>query len=278
MIAGTTLTPWSGRIIGTHQKIDRVARHHLKNIITDNRIFPSTKMILHFEGFNGPDSIKRKSPAKDEPWHFYSPFDDDDSKLIELISQHYGQLVKDLKEQDRIRAAFEAAWLSHAIVDGLTPAHHYPFEKKLSELRGGEGIESRNTIKNKIFIQGETNREIVNNNWKMYGPKGLFSTHFLFELGVAFLTAPLSFNDAAPTDHDIKEVLELGINEIFKRRAREIAILDMYELYYKRGWTIKLMIEIRQTLLPIIIRTVTLAWYSALYESGSIDPSKFLKT
>lgn len=97
MYSGTSLTPLSGRVMGTHQKIDRVCRLHLKNLLENDQDFPGIKAILQFEGYNGPDSIKRKSPARDEPWHFYSPFNDDDSKLIELINQHYNQLVKDLK-------------------------------------------------------------------------------------------------------------------------------------------------------------------------------------
>jgi hypothetical protein len=275
MYSGTTLTPLSGRIIGAHQKIDRVARRHLVELLSDNKVFPGTKLILKFEGFNGPDAIKRKSPAQDEPWHFYSPFNDDDSKLIELINQHYEQLVKNLKEDNRVRAAFEAAWLAHAITDGLTPAHHYPYEEKLIELRG-EGSETRASVKEKLIIQGETKREAVKNNWKMWGPKGLFSTHGLFEAGVSTLIKPLSLNSAKPSDEEVSEVLSLGVAEIFKRHAREIAVEDMFGTYYKKGWTIKLMMDVRQKLAPIIVQTVTLAWYSALVDSGKIKvPKKY---
>jgi len=276
MYAGSSITPVSGRIIGTHQKIDRVARQHLRALLKDNKVFPGTRAILHFEGFNGPDAIKRKSPARDEPWHFYSPFNDNDSHLIELINQHYNQLVKDLQADERVRASFEAAWLAHALVDGLTPAHHYPYEEKLTELRGS-GNETRNTVRDKIIISGDTRREAVEKNWKMWGPKGLLSTHSLFELGIATLSAPLSFNNATPSNDDIAEAVAIGIVEFFKRRAREIAILDMYELYYKKGWTLKLMIEVRQKLVPTIIRTVTLAWYCALIDAEVIKSPKIRK-
>jgi hypothetical protein len=277
MYSGSSITPVSGRILGTHQKIDRVARRHLRILLKDNRVFPGTSAILHFEGFNGPDAIKRKSPARDEPWHYYSPFNDDDSKLIELITQHYNKLVKDLKSGERVRASFEAAWLAHGIVDGLTPAHHYPYEEKLIELRGGEGIESRTTIKDKLVIQGDTRREMFENNWKMWGPKGLLSTHGLFEFGIATLSAPLSFNNAEPNADDIAELVEIGPIEYFKRKAREIAVLDMYQLYYKKGWTLKLMIDVRQKLVPSIIKTVTMAWYSALIDAELIQAPKTKK-
>jgi hypothetical protein len=60
MYSGTTLTPISGRLFGAHQKIDRVARKSFESL-TPKAEFPAIKEILHFEGVNGPDAIKRKS-------------------------------------------------------------------------------------------------------------------------------------------------------------------------------------------------------------------------
>lgn len=63
-----------------------------------------------------------------------------------MIEDHIVNLTEALKADNYQRAAFEAAWMAHAITDGLTPAHHYPFEEKLEELRG-ESIETRNSTK-----------------------------------------------------------------------------------------------------------------------------------
>src|SRR5690606_2252790 len=124
MYSGSTLTKYSGRVIGAHQKIDRVARRHLSRMIADDSAIPPIRSILHFEGKNGPDAIKRKSPAKDELWHYFNPFDDKDTRIVDIIDEHYRLLVRELKARNTERSAFEAAWLAHAIVDGLTPAHH----------------------------------------------------------------------------------------------------------------------------------------------------------
>src|ERR1035441_2898896 len=97
MYSGSTFNKYSGQLLGAHQKIDRVARRHLERLLPHCQ-FPSAKAILQFEG-------------------------------------HYRKLVEVLKAGDRVRAAFEAAWLAHAVVDGLTPAHHYPYAEKLVELR-----------------------------------------------------------------------------------------------------------------------------------------------
>lgn len=265
MYSGTTLTKFSGRIIGTHQKFDRVARTHLEKIIDNNKIFPKASRILHFEGRKGPDAIKRKSPAKDEPWHYYSPFNEDDSQIIDLIKGHYDQLVKGLKTGNEERSAFEAAWLAHAIVDGLTPAHHYPYEEKIDEL--WESKDVRTTKLKKLIPPGVTRRERINKTWKYLGPKGLMGMHGLYELGVATIAAPLGLGEAVPKKEQIENALSIGPLELFKRAAREIAVLDMYTRYQKRGWTTKLIYDTRHKLCPTIVQTVTLVWYSALIDA-----------
>ncbi len=270
MYSGSTITKYSGKIIGAHQKFDKVARRHLNKITSNNQYkFPSSRNILRYEGKNGPDAIKRKSPAQDEPWHYYSPFNESDSALIDLINDHYDSLVSSLRDYKEESAAFEAAWLAHAIVDGLTPAHHYPYEKELTRLRGGKTIDDRTTIKDKLIMPGETTREKLSNNWKMWGPKGLMTTHGLFEIGIATIIAPLGFGDAVPTKDDIQTIEEIGHIEWFRRSAREIAALEMYEAYYKKGWTPKLAYQVRHVLGPTIIKAVTLAWYEACKEAYS---------
>jgi len=269
MYSGTTLTKFSGRLIGAHQKFDRVARSHLEKIVDDDSGFPAAGKILHFEGKKGPDAIKRKSPAKDEPWHFYSPFDDDDSQIIELIRGHYDRLVKELKEANKERSAFEAAWLSHAIVDGLTPAHHYPYEEKLEELWEGNK-DVRDTQLKKLVPPGATKRARAAKTWKYLGPKGLINTHTLYELGVATVLKPLSMGEAIPKAERLEEARELGPVELFKRAAREIAVLDMYTRYQKRGWSTKLIYDTRHRLCPTIAQTVTLVWYLAMVDAGLV--------
>lgn len=257
--------------MGAHQKIDRIARGQLSQLIPDDSLFPKASRILHFEGVNGPDGIKKKSPGENEPFHFFNPFDDTDTEVINMVEEHYTLLVKELKAGNTERVAFEAAWLAHTIVDGLTPAHHYPYEEKLAELRGGEGNETRTSIKEKVILPGETRRQQVKNNWKMWGPKGLMTSHGLFEIGIAAIIAPLTFSDSKPTHQDIDTFLEIGVCEWFKRTAREIAVMDMFVRYHKKGWTTKLTVEVRNKLIPSIIKNVTLAWYAALVDAKVIQ-------
>lgn len=268
MYSGTTMTVLSGRLIGAHQKIDRLARQGLERLAPHSR-FPSTRSILHFEGRHGPDAIKRKSPAKDEPWHYLKPFDPDDTQLIKLIERHYGQLVSALKDSDEVRASFEAAWLAHAVVDGLTPAHHYPYEEKLVELRSGSGIEDRTTIGKKLILPGQSAGHRVRNNWKMWGPKGLFTTHATFEMGVAYLIAPLKSTGRRMrlTADKIERFQDESLSEWYRNTAQEVARLELYDAFYKTGWTISLARQVRNQLTPMLVQAVELVWYGALKEA-----------
>jgi hypothetical protein len=262
MWSGTTIHGLSGNFVGAHQKFDRVARKYVSELRTD-AFFPNIKDILHFEGNNGPDGIKRKSPAQDEPWHYWDPTDETDIKLSKIIENHQQALVTALKNKDSEKAAFESAWLAHAIVDGLTPAHHYPYEDKLVELRG-EGLETRNSIRSKAVIKGETKRQTVSKNWQFWGAKGLFVSHFTFEWGVASLAKPLNFKDSNLSSAQIKHAKNVGLMEYIKENALEIHSLNMYDRFLARGWSVKLSHDVRKKLCPIIIQTIAMAWILAI--------------
>lgn len=269
MYSGTTLTPLSGRILGAHQKLDRVARNHLTKLLDDDSVFPESRKILHFEGKKGPDAIKRKSPSVDEPWHYYSPFDNNDSELLDLINDHYKKLVKELKADNKEAIAFESAWLAHAITDGMTPAHHYPYEQNIEKI-WGTNKESRTTLKSKWLPPGETRKERLNKTWKVWGPKGLISVHSLFEFGIATIIAPLSMKESLPSKSELDQANRDGHLEVFKHAAREVAVLDMYERFQKKGWTTKLVYDVRHRLGPTIAKTIAIIWYLALAEAKKV--------
>lgn len=268
MYSGTTFSKHSGNLVGAHQKIDKVARKHLTKLLEDDSVFPPIKLILHFEGREGPDGIKRKSPSQDEPWHFLDPFDDNDTQLADLIQDHYDQLVTELRSGSTEHQAFEAAWLAHAIVDGLTPAHHYPYEREYVQLSSGKPITERTTLKEKLIMPGNTRMERITNNLKAYGPRGLRTAHGLFELGVAAIMAPLSFTETLPNAEEIAHSQTLSAPQLFRNAAREIGVLDMYANYCKKGWTPRLTWQVRHRLAPIIIQTLALTWHKALQEAS----------
>jgi hypothetical protein len=270
MYSGTTLkgSKHFDAWFGAHQKIDRTARRHLA-LLVDDSSFPVRKNILRFEGMDGPDGIKRKTPAQDEPWHYFDPSDRNDTQILDIIDDHYRNLVTALQEQNDARSSFEAAWLAHAIVDGLTPAHHYPYEDELIRLRGGEGIETRTSAKDKVVMPGDSLPQLLSRNWQMWGDKGLLATHIAFEIGVAVMMMPLRLKRAFPSEDELAHARKLGPRKLFVERARQIDDLHMYQLFYDSGWTPRIATTVRRQLAPTIVNTVTLVWYLAAREAAA---------
>ena len=266
MYAGTTIHGKSGAVMGVHQKIDRISRRHLKSLIKNDKQFPGIRAILHFEGNNGPDAIKRKSPSVDEPWHYINPEVADDRELVNMINDHYDNLVAALRAENHERAAFEAAWMAHAITDGLTPAHHYPLSEKIEEL-WGKPKEERLTIRDKNIIPGNNRRETISKNWQYWGAKGVFLTHGLFEHGIATSIVAGNFSTAAPKDAWLRTAATAGLENVFLNAVHEIYALDMYERFWKQGWNARLARETRTKLIPLICNVITFAWQAAYKEA-----------
>lgn len=252
----------SGRHVGTHQKIDRVARRHLSEHIDERtQWFPSIREILHFEGMRGPDGVKMKSPGCDEPWHFIDPHDPHgDRQLLDAIAGHQTNLATALREHNSERAAFEAAWLAHAVADGLTPAHH---EVEIEKIRADDARPP--SLKTKLVMSGNGSmQDFIRNNWKYWGARGVMTSHTLFEAGVASASKPLNFAKAHLHDHDIERLAKDGFESMYLEMLDDIAHLDMYTRFRRTGWTRTLARQTANDLVPTAIRAVTLAWYDAL--------------
>lgn len=263
MYAGTTYGKKSGRIIGVHQRLDKIARLHLKKFLRDGEYFPNVPQILHFEGTNGPDGIKRKSPSIDEPWHFIDPHKPDENEVHTMIADHQYNLAKALIADNRERAAFEAAWMAHAIVDGLTPAHHYPLADKIEELFGMPHHE-RSSVREKNIIKGSNRRDTMAKNWQYWGKRGIFMNHFMFEFGVATAILGKDFGKIVISQKDFDDLKAYGYRHVFDGLMKEVVALGTYETYSKNGWSRQLAKTIRMQLVPLIVRGVLLGWYQAV--------------
>lgn len=255
-------------VLRAHQKIDKVAYRHLSELSDCSRYF-TFREVIHFEGRRGPDSPKLKKGGGQPPWHFYDP----DGKNIEyfrVVKAHYDGLVKEIGLKDSQRSGFEAAWLAHALVDGLTPAHHYPYEEQLEALRS-EDKSTRETIRGHFLVKGDSYRETMKKSLQLIGPKGLLTTHTTFEAGAATIILPLLLSKARLSDEILKKASGYeSLEELFKSYVSEIDATHMYERFYKKGWTPSLSLDIRRELAPRMVNIVTMAWYCALKEAKKI--------
>ena len=251
-----------GRLIGTHQKLDRVARKILMRNVPRGTKFPDIESILQFEGINGPDGLKRKSPGVDEPMHFIIP-GNEDGKLMQMIKDHQFNLRKALRDGNDVRAAYEAAWMAHAITDGLTPAHHFPLVETQQELMSEKEFFKVLGVPIKGIMHGRTLPETLRNNWLYWGANGAMTKHVAFEYGVAIVMTILPERAVTPTVKRA-EFKDVDLDKMFHKSLERVAALDMYDRFRKYGWTTELAIETRDVLLPEISKAIALGWASAI--------------
>lgn len=266
MYAGTTYGKKSGQIIGVHQRIDKIARLHLKKLLKTDEYFPSVPEIHHFEGNNGPDGIKRKSPSVDEPWHYINPDKPSDTSVLDMILDHQHNLAEALKNNNKERAAFEAAWMAHAIVDGLTPAHHYPLADKIEELFGMPHQE-RTTVRKKVLISGDSRRDTLSKNWQYWGRRGIFANHFMFEFAIAGAILREEYGKIDVDPVVLEKVQKDGYAVTFNAIFKQVIDLKTYEEYMAHGWSKALSQIVKIELIPLIVSAVMLGWYASIAAS-----------
>jgi hypothetical protein len=253
--------------MGTHQKIDKIARRLISRYMDNARIFPSTQQILRFEGAQGPDGLKRKSPGVDEPEHFIQP-GNDNGVLIGYISDHHYNLVKALREKNMERAAFEAAWMAHAITDGLTPAHHYPFREVVDELMTDKDYKTIFGHEIKGIMRGDSIAQAVRNNWLYWGAGGVMTKHIAFEYGVAYVIAPIGIERIMPKNITRENYRNIDLEKEFYASLKRVDALKMYDNFLQKGWTTQLVMDTREVLIPEIVRAISLGWASSLEQAN----------
>src|SRR3569623_1794774 len=102
-----------------------------------------------------------------------------------------------------------------------------------------------------MIMPGSTKPEMVKNNWKMWGPKGLFTTHAAFEIGVAMLLAPMKLRRTRIAADKVAAFQALPLDQWFRQVAQDVARLELYDTFYESGWTIPLARRVRRQLVPI---------------------------
>lgn len=250
---------FSGKLVGTHQRLDQVARKLLSHYLPRHQYFPSSKEILRFEGSRGPDGLKRKSPDMDDPSHM---LEGDGQALMQNILDHRYNLIQALKQKDTVRAAFEAAWMAHMITDGLTPAHHFPLSEVKDELMTDKEAVKIFGEPLKGVMRGRNFLETARNNWLYWGAGGHMSKHIAYEYGVAMLVAALPHKALTPTLNP-QDFTDLDLRTTFYHSLQIIQSYKMYDQFRADSWTTDLARKTREILLPEIIKVITLGWYSA---------------
>ncbi|MDR0397879.1 MAG: hypothetical protein LBH36_01695 [Candidatus Nomurabacteria bacterium] len=251
----------------THQRLDRAARRQIARHLPKGLCFPTAKEIIHFEGMNGPDGLASKKGAYiDEPYQFIPP-DFSDTRLLVCVKNHLYNLHEATKADNRVRMSFEAAWMAHMIVDGLSPPHHQPLKEQLRELDNRELSELKSRI-SRIITPGTNMKEFFELNWKRMGPRGVGTNHVMFEAGVDFLLMPYTTKQLVTSLHceDIKRAKNGEYISMFKKSVEYIDSYQMFERYERDGWTEALAHDVRDVMVPEMIKMISLGWLAGIYK------------
>lgn len=240
----THLTKGKFNSVGTHQKFDRAAYGLIRNKLPKDK-FPNRSMILNFEGFGGPDGLKFKGKYVSD--HMWDPVNKI-GQLPHWIEIHFDNLVDALKKDDMVKASFEAGFMAHYLTDSLTPAHHV----------------------NHKYLLEEYEQKKHRKRWKVYGHKGILSTHVAFETGIssAIFFAPIktSFDESL-----LKRIRKDGIQKVVMQESLEMSKHNIYDVYLKKGWSTKLVKTIKATVVKRIPQLIAAAWLAAYQEAYKID-------
>lgn len=240
----THLTKGKFNSVGTHQKFDRSAYALVRDKF-DKGKFPTQSMIINFEGFGGPDGLKFKGKYVSD--HMWDPVNKI-GQLPNWVEIHFNNLVKALKQDDLVKASFEAGFMAHYLTDSLTPAHHVSHK----------------------FLLEEYEEQKHRKRWKVYGHKGVLSSHVAFETGIssAIFFAPIKTS----FDEDLlKRIRKDGIKKVVMQESLEMSKHNMYAAYLKKGWSTKLVKTIKATVVKRIPQLISAAWLAAYQEAYKID-------
>lgn len=226
---------------GTHQKFDRAAFRLIEDRINPE-YFPTRSQLLKFEGAGGPDGLKFKGNYKTD--HLWDPV----NKIGYLpmwVEINFKNMTRALSEGDIIQAAFEGGFMAHYLTDSLTPAHHLSHKLILEEYEGKK----------------------YRKRWKVYGHKGLLSSHVAFETGIssAIVFSPLKIKF---DDELLKRIKKDGIKQVVEEESLAIAKLNLYEQFLKKGWNASLAKSIKATVVKRIPQLIAAAWLAAYEEAG----------
>ncbi len=258
------------RLISTHQKIDKLAYAILKEYCGNTSVL-NLKDILHYEGSKGPDAPRLYATESSTPWHYYDPSGTvPQLPFLDILKDHYTELIKQLKLRDVHQSCFEAAWLAHALVDGLTPPHHFPVEAELEALHGAS-VDQREKISSHLLVKGPSKIQSFSRSWRLTGPKGMLTQHTYFEANAGLAAVRIRAQDIAVNDDLLKRLSPDALIEIFEKYAHEVDSLDLFKRFVKRGWSLKLTRLTRKELIPKMVKLVLIAWYGALLEAGVIQ-------
>ncbi len=215
-------------LFSTHHLLNRLAYTLLPKTLEK----PSLEAIQHYSGHYGPDGDALRWTGKDSA-HAYNP-DTGEGGALKETSKHLKKASIALGKKHLEQAAYHFAYVSHFIVDALTPAHHVGWKKQ---------------------VIGSHDWEDPHWDYRKFS----FNPHVQFELKSA-LCLPWSMKRIV--DRAYKMSLKpKEIAGLMKEKVSEVHDKSLLSRFIKKE---DISYNLRRKLFPSMVTNITAAWGSVL--------------
>ena len=195
------------------------------------------KDIYKYDGGYGPDRFWCRGERSTSESYFNT--DTGEGGALKQIAEHYRRTVQ--RATRNLTWGKDFTWMSHFVVDALSPAHHFgKYQKSKNKHKDWEDpyfnyIDNMNSPKNKHpFFEG------LINFWQVFSKR---------EIPV--------FDKLESVNENNIEIFML--NMIFKVKEMKI-----YEEYVAKGWSRNLWKQIKVKLIPQIEYALAVVWLSLM--------------
>ena len=201
--------------------------------------FIKLKDIYKYDGGYGPDRLWCQGERSTSEAYF-NP-ENGEGGALKQVAEHYRRTV--VRATRNLAWGKDFTWMSHFVVDALSPAHHFGKKRKTrKKYRDWEDPYFNYITQMKSFKNKHTFFEGLTNFWQVFSKR-----------------EKVQFEKLEQVNGDNIEIFML--NMIYKVRE-----MKLYEEYVEKGWSRSLWRRIKTKLIPQIVYALAVVWWSLFEE------------
>ncbi len=210
--------------------------------------FIKLKEIFKYDGAYGPDRLWMKGERATSE-SYYNPMNGQGGALKQII-RHYSEAKE--RMINNLPWAKDFTWMSHFVVDVLSPSHHF-----------GHKIKPRKKY-----------RDWEDPYFHRINPASLRNRHMIFE---AMINGWQIFGRRfKPKFEELEKIRGEEVSEFIRKTVDKVRALGLYEEFLERGFNRRLWHRVNEELIPKIDYALGVVWWCLMRETaeGKRDDKK----